>query len=61
MDSLEALCSRRHGATVRELVQELGLSEKMIRRDLETFQTAGSPLNETVKEFARKKCPIDAG
>jgi predicted DNA-binding transcriptional regulator YafY len=58
---LRALCARRHGATVKELVQEMGASDKTIRRDLETFQAAGFPLKETVEQFGRKKWHIDAG
>ena len=56
---LRTLCSRRHGATVKEMVQEMGVSEKTIRRDLETFQRAGFPLEETVGEYGRKKWRID--
>ena len=57
---LRTLCSRRHGATVKELIQLTGVSEKTIRRDLETFQKAGFPLAETVEEFGRKKWHIEA-
>ena len=55
---LRTLCSRHQGATIKELVQEMGVSEKTIRRDLETFQTVGFPLTETVEEFGRKKWHI---
>jgi proteasome accessory factor B len=58
---LRTLCSRRYGVTIREMVQELGVSEKTIRRDLETFQAAAFPLKETVGEFGRKTWHIDAG
>ena len=29
---LRILCARRHGATVREMAQEMGVSDKTIRR-----------------------------
>jgi len=51
---LRILCCRRMGATVKELAQEAGVNEKTIRRDLETFQTAGFPLEETVGPHGRK-------
>jgi len=56
---LRALCARGYGATVKELAEELGVGEKTIRRDLETFQTVGFPLVETVEQFGRKKWHID--
>jgi len=56
---LKTLSARHYGVTVKEMVQELGVSEKTIRRDLETFQTAGFPLIECVEDFGRKKWRID--
>jgi predicted DNA-binding transcriptional regulator YafY len=56
---LRALCARRYGATVKELCGEMGVSDKTIRRDLETFRRAGFPLEETVCEFGKKKWRID--
>ena len=56
---LRMLCSHRLGVTVKELVQEMDVSEKTIRRDLETFQQAGFPLEETVGDYGRKKWRID--
>lgn len=56
---LRALCARGYGATVKELAEELGVGEKTIRRDLETFQTAGFPLVETIEQFGRKKWRIN--
>jgi predicted DNA-binding transcriptional regulator YafY len=58
---LRTLCSRHYGVTIKDMVHELNVSEKTIRRDLETFQAAGFPLNEVVGEFGRKKWHIDAG
>ena len=56
---LRTLCARHYGATVKEMSDEMGVSEKTIRRDLETFQTAGFPLVEVVEDFGRKKWHID--
>lgn len=56
---LRTLCARRYGATVKELAQEMAVSEKTIRRDLETFQRAGFPLEETVGDYGRKKWHMD--
>jgi predicted DNA-binding transcriptional regulator YafY len=36
------------------------VSEKTIRRDLETFLVAGFPISETLGEFGRKKWHLDA-
>jgi proteasome accessory factor B len=57
---LRSLSVRRYGATVKELAEEHNVSEKTIRRDLETFQNAGFPLEETVEEFGRKKWKLDS-
>ena len=46
---LRTLCARHHGATVKEMAQDMAVSEKTIRRDLETFQRAGFPLLGTCK------------
>lgn len=51
---LRTLCARRYGSTVKELAEEMDVSEKTIRRDLETFLAAGFPLEETVGDFGRK-------
>ncbi len=56
---LKALCARRHGVSAREMVEEMGVSDKTIRRDLETFERAGFPLEEMVGEFGRKRWRID--
>jgi proteasome accessory factor B len=56
---LRTLSARHSGATIGELVAELGVSDKTIRRDLETFITAGFPLEETVEQFGRKKWRLD--
>ncbi len=57
--TLKILCARRYGATVKELAEEMSVSQKTIRRDLETFQTVGFPLEETVCERGQKKWHIN--
>jgi len=58
---LRTLCARHHGITVKELSETLQVSDKTIRRDLETFQLAGFPLAESVEDHGRKKWRIDPG
>ena len=48
---LRAFCARRHGATVIDMAEEMGVCAKTIRRDLDTFQKAGFPLEETVGDL----------
>lgn len=57
---LRTLCASRYGVTVKELAAELEVGEKMVRRDLDAFRTAGFPLIETVGQFGRKSYRIDA-
>ena len=56
---LRTLGGRHDGIGVRDLAQELRVNEKTVRRDLETFQAAGFPLEETVEAFGRKKWRLD--
>jgi len=58
---LRKLCSCHYGVTIKDMVHELSVSEKTIRRDLETFQAVGFPLNETVGEFGRKTWHMEDG
>jgi predicted DNA-binding transcriptional regulator YafY len=58
---LRTLCSRHYGVTVKDMVHELNVGEKTIRRDLETFRAAGFPLKETVGDYGRKTWHIEAG
>jgi proteasome accessory factor B len=51
---LRLLCSRPGGVTVRELMLELGVSEKTVRRDLEMFRKLGFPCQEQVGDHGRK-------
>ena len=50
---LKTLSARHYGATLKELAADMQVSEKTIRRDLETFLVAGLPLTETLGEFGR--------
>ena len=52
---LRKLCSFHHGVTVQEMVQEFGVSEKTIRRDLETFQNGGLPVTRNRWRFWLQK------
>lgn len=56
---LRTLCARHYGASVKELAEDLAVSDKTIRRDLQTFQEAGFPLEEVVEDFGRKRWRID--
>ena len=56
---LSSLCARHQGMTVREMAEEAGVNEKTIRRDLEAFEQAGFPLEETVCAHGLKKWRID--
>jgi predicted DNA-binding transcriptional regulator YafY len=58
---LRTLCSRHFGVTVKEMIDELGASEKTIRRDLETFLSVGFPLQETIGTFGRKTWRVESG
>jgi len=57
---LNVLCTRGSGVTVREMAEELNVCEKTIRRDLETFQHAGFPLDQTVEDHGRKKWRMES-
>jgi len=56
---LRTLSTRHFGATVKELADEMGVSEKTIRRDLSVFQKVGFPLTETVEAKGRKKWRLE--
>ncbi len=57
---LKTLSARRLGLSLKELAAEMQVSEKTIRRDLETFLAAGFPVAETAGQFGRKKWHLDA-
>jgi len=56
---LKILSTRRYGVTVKELAEEMQVSEKTARRDLEMFQTLGFPIVETVARHGRKRWGLD--
>ena len=56
---LRTVSARRYGATVKELAEELEVSSKTIRRDLDSLQTAGFPLEEAVVAHGLKRWRID--
>ena len=58
---LRKLCGWHYGVTIKDMMHEFGVSEKTVRRDLETFEKAGFPLKETVGEFGRKTWHLEAG
>lgn len=51
---LRALSARPAGATVKDLIEELAVSEKTVRRDLEAFQHAGIPLRQETGAHGQK-------
>ena len=53
------LSARGAGLTIKELAQEHSVTERTIRRDLQTLQRAGFPLTETVSDHGRKHWRLD--
>jgi len=51
---LKTLATRRFGLSVLAMAKEMGVNQKTIRRDLDTFRALGFPLSATVGEFGRK-------
>lgn len=43
-----SLRARRHGVTVKEMAGDLGVTERTIRRDLDTGRKAGCSLEQEV-------------
>jgi len=58
---LRTLGARRHGLTVREMAQEMGVAEKTIRRDLVLFKRLAFPLLETNGERGRRTWRLGPG
>lgn len=56
---LVALSAR--GVAVRELAEEHGVTQRTIRRDLDTLRQAGFPLEETRAEHGRKLWKLASG
>ena len=51
---MSLLSARRYGLTIRELVREMDVGEKTIRRNLDLFRRVGMPLEATSGERGRK-------
>jgi predicted DNA-binding transcriptional regulator YafY len=56
---LRTLSALHSGATVKELAAELAVSEKTAGRDLDTFNEAGFPVEETVGPHGLKRWRLD--
>ena len=56
---LRSLCAKRHGVSVREMADEMGVTQKTIRRDLETFQLVGFKLREEILPRGKKLWRVD--
>ena len=56
---LRGLCVKRQGVSVREMADEMGVSQKTIRRDLDTLQSVGFKLQETLGRHGRKTWRIE--
>jgi len=56
-----ALSARRQGLTLHEMATDHGVNQRTIRRDLNTLQRAGFPLEETVSDHGRKHWKLAAG
>lgn len=57
---LRLLVQRRFGLTVAELADEMNVSQKTIRRDLELLRDVGLPIVETVGSHGRKSWRAEA-
>ena len=58
---LKTLSARHYGVTVQEMAEELGVNQKTIRRDLDTFKSVGFPVDETTVDHGQKKWSINSG
>lgn len=56
---LKVLSSRPFGAAVKELSDDYEVSEKTIRRDLQTLRDAGFPLHERLEDHGKKCWKLD--
>lgn len=56
---LRCLSARRLGATLKELAEESGVSQKTILRDLDMLRSIGFPLVDEVGERGRKHWKLD--
>lgn len=58
---LQIVMARRLGETVARLAEDLAVSEKTIRRDLNLLQKVGFPLSESVGEKGLKRWKLESG
>ena len=58
---LRALTSRHLGLTIRQMADEVGVTERTVRRDLGVFRDVGFPLEEEVGDFGLKTWRIRGG
>jgi len=58
---LRVLTSRHLGLSLRQMADEMDVTERTIRRDLDVFRSVGFSLEEVVGEFGRKTWTIRAG
>ena len=58
---LQIVMARRLGETVARLAEDLAVSEKTIRRDLNLLRKVGFPLSESVGEKGLKRWKLDSG
>lgn len=56
---LRSLGARRMGATLRELANDAGVSQKTILRDLDLLRTLGFPLTDEIGHRGRKQWKLD--
>lgn len=55
---IKSLSARRYGVTIKEVAEEMGVSLRTVRRDLQLFQELGFPLEEVAGDFGRKQWRI---
>ena len=55
---LRKIAAADGAATIKSLVEETGVSDKTIRRDLDLLREAGFPISEQIGEFGRKAFAI---
>jgi predicted DNA-binding transcriptional regulator YafY len=58
---LRSLTSRHVGLTIRQMADEVGVTQRTIRRDLDVFRSVGFPLEEQVGDFGLKTWRIRGG
>ncbi len=58
---LKMLSSRHYGITVQEMAQELEVTDKTIRRDLNTFKSVGMPIEERIRDHGQKRWSLTHG